>query len=185
MPALSYEKFANTVLYLLQACPGATGKVKLVKLLYFADFGHYEQHAIPITGVDYVALPMGPVPDNFQELFDRLENDGFIRRESRPMPGVQRAMEAFVPIGAYDEDSFTAEELDSLARVAEAHGRKAGNALVKLSHEEAPWRFVHAGDESRNGKRIPYMLKTWVRDFPNVQDLARAQQFIDASGLAQ
>ncbi|MDP2314881.1 MAG: Panacea domain-containing protein [Pseudomonadota bacterium] len=184
MPTLSYEKFANTVLYLLRSCPGDTGKVKLVKLLYFADFGHYERHASPITGVDYVALPMGPVPDNFEELFGRLERDGFIRRESLPIPGVARPMEAFVPVGSYDEDSFTADELDSLTRVVDAHGRKPGNALVKLSHEEQPWRFVHAGDEARNGKRIPYLLKTWVRDFPNVHELAQAQQYIDAHALA-
>ena len=46
--------FANNTRYL--------GKIKLCKLLYFLDFEHFKQTGRPVTGLDYFAWPMGPVP---------------------------------------------------------------------------------------------------------------------------
>ena len=38
------------------------GKVKLFKLLYFLDFEPFQPTGRSVTGQDYSAWPMGPVP---------------------------------------------------------------------------------------------------------------------------
>lgn len=45
--------------------------LKLFKLLYFLDFEHYRQTGGSVTGLDYHALPMGPVP---RALLDEVKN---------------------------------------------------------------------------------------------------------------
>ena len=46
------------------------GKVKLFKLLYFLDFEHFKATGRSVTGLDYFAWQMGPVP---AALFDEIE----------------------------------------------------------------------------------------------------------------
>ena len=40
------------------------GKTKLLKLLYFLDFKHFNQTAKSVTGLDYFSLEKGTVPKN-------------------------------------------------------------------------------------------------------------------------
>jgi hypothetical protein len=42
--------------------PRLLGKKKLMKLFYFADFGHVKRYASPITYDNYVHLEHGPIP---------------------------------------------------------------------------------------------------------------------------
>lgn len=57
-------KMMQTILYILSKCAGKpnVGKIVLNKLLYFADFNHYEKYWSSITDDIYVKMPMGPVP---------------------------------------------------------------------------------------------------------------------------
>jgi transcriptional regulator with XRE-family HTH domain len=52
-------KFKQAFLYLLTKSAGKpnVGKTVLNKLLYFADFNHYEKYWKSITGVDYIKMP--------------------------------------------------------------------------------------------------------------------------------
>lgn len=54
-----FYKFKQVLLYLLNTCAQKpnVGKTVLNKLLYFADFNHYEKYYEAITGVEYVKLP--------------------------------------------------------------------------------------------------------------------------------
>jgi len=54
------------------------GKTKLFKLLYYLDFIHFRETGRSVTGLDYFALPYGPVPcsllDEFKEMPDDLSS---------------------------------------------------------------------------------------------------------------
>ncbi len=56
-------------------CVGGVLKTKLCKLLFYADFKHYKNYASSITGVRYVHLKFGPVPDRYSYYFATLENE--------------------------------------------------------------------------------------------------------------
>ena len=65
------EKLLNAIIYFL----GETNHshtLKLFKLLNFSDFEHFRQTGRTITGLDYRALPMGPVP---HEAIDEIKSE--------------------------------------------------------------------------------------------------------------
>lgn len=68
------EKLINAIVYFAtntQHC----GKVKLFKLLYLLDFAHFRQTGRSVTGLDYHAWKMGPVPLDLMQEWDQLEAD--------------------------------------------------------------------------------------------------------------
>src|SRR5580698_7181398 len=64
---LSFEfdprKFANASAYLVKHCSEVT-RMKLAKLLYFADKLHLIRYGQPIIGDRYFKMEWGPVPSN-------------------------------------------------------------------------------------------------------------------------
>lgn len=71
----SREKFIQAILYFAHNV-AALGKVKLFKLLYLLDFDHYRQTGRSVTGLEYRAWKMGPVPAELVQQWDALE-DGY------------------------------------------------------------------------------------------------------------
>jgi len=61
-----FSKLLNAILYL---CKEGVYKTTLNKLLFFADFLHYRDYAVSITGLRYAHLPHGPTPDNYDLLY--------------------------------------------------------------------------------------------------------------------
>jgi len=51
------------------------GKVKLMKLFYFADFMHLKQYGAPITYDTYVHLEHGPIPSAIMNLVNSASDD--------------------------------------------------------------------------------------------------------------
>ncbi len=66
---LDIEKMFNSILFF---CKGGQWKVKLNKLLFYADFKSFKDYTISITGARYLHLPLGPVPDKFDYYFATL-----------------------------------------------------------------------------------------------------------------
>ena len=76
------EKFKNLVLYVLQNDHYKNyGIKKLNKMLYFIDFYYYRENEEFISGVNYAKGPMGPIIDNYRNLFDKLINDKILRKK--------------------------------------------------------------------------------------------------------
>jgi hypothetical protein len=55
------EKLLNAIIYFLRETKHCH-TLKLFKLLNFSDFEHFRQTGRTIFGLDYRALPKGPVP---------------------------------------------------------------------------------------------------------------------------
>ena len=67
-----FKKFSEMAVYF-------TGKLepwktKLNKLMFYADFIMYNQTGFSMSGAQYRAIPMGPVPNNFNSIFEYLLN---------------------------------------------------------------------------------------------------------------
>lgn len=69
---LDLAKLFNAILFF---CKEGVGKTKLCKLLFYADFKHFQEYALSITGVRYMHLPDGPVPDEYELYYATLIND--------------------------------------------------------------------------------------------------------------
>ena len=74
------QKIINAIVY-FAANTQNCGKVKLFKLLYLLDFAHFRETGRSVTGLDYHAWKMGPVPFDLMQEWDNLEaplNDGWL-----------------------------------------------------------------------------------------------------------
>lgn len=68
----NFEKFTEMVVYFSDKL--SPFKTKMNKLLFYADFLMFKQSCFSISGVRYKAIDMGPVPNNFQSIFEYLAN---------------------------------------------------------------------------------------------------------------
>ena len=67
-----FKKFSEMIVYFtIKLEPW---KTKLNKLLFYADFSMYKQSGFSMSGVQYRAISMGPVPVNFNSIFEYLAN---------------------------------------------------------------------------------------------------------------
>jgi len=115
-------------------------KVKLNKLLFYADFLHFRKTGISMSGTRYCAIPMGPVPDNHQSIFELLEKQGAIAIESQEFSdgGIG---ERFYPgkDRAFDSERFSPGELNTLDLVKREFGNCTTREIIEISHAEPGW----------------------------------------------
>lgn len=130
-----YEKLANMVVFFAEQ--KKPFKTVLNKDLFYADFTHFKNHSYSISGCRYAAIPRGPVPDNFNSLFERMEKDEFVNIERISFRGYEG--EKFVPKKEFNEDLFTDSEIETLQRVSSFLKNKSTQEIVDLSHEECGW----------------------------------------------
>lgn len=152
------EKLLNAIVYFLRNTQHCH-TLKLFKLLNFADFEHFRQTGRTIFGLEYRALPMGPVPT---KLFDEIKiggnkdlkaavalfnvkdevTDALLRRDLKPKLD-------------FDKRWFTKRELKILQRIAEFFHDLPAADMSEFSHQrKKPWTEVYKNGKG-SGQLIP------------------------------
>lgn len=132
----SYEKLANMVVFFAEQ--NKPFKTALNKDLFYADFSHYKNYGSSISGCRYAAIPKGPVPDNFNSLFERMEKDDYVHIERISLMGGYEG-EKFIAEKEFNEDLFEETEIETLQKVSSFLKNKSTKQIVDLSHEELGW----------------------------------------------
>ena len=116
------EKLINVIVFFASNTEHC-GKVKLFKLLYLFDFVHFRQTGRSVTGLDYRAWKMGPVPLELMQEWEDLEADLAKAIDIVPEPVIDFIRERVVPkvkfvipVGSLDKRVL----LESLECVANA-----------------------------------------------------------------
>lgn len=115
-------------------------KTKLNKLLFYADFTMFKRSCFSLSGARYRAIEMGPVPSNFNSVFEYLEKneeiniryeafsngmgEQFIERKDKP----------------FNAELFSEAEMDVLHFVAKKFKNDSTNSMVEKSHLEKAWK---------------------------------------------
>lgn len=152
------EKLLNAILFFLDQT-NHCHTLKLFKLLNFADFEHFRQTGRTITGLDYRALPMGPVPTS---LYEEIKRGGDVDLKAAVILAnvkddindklLRRDLKARTQ---FDKKWFTPRELKILSRVAEFFRELPAEDMTKFSHEnKKPWATVYKNGEGQ-GDYIP------------------------------
>lgn len=128
---LSLDKVVDVIRYFASSM-SVTGlyKVKLMKLLWYADALAYKRRGAAITGLVYQALPMGAVPVGHNSIID-LKNV--------PCEEVDMGETIAYHFSLRGELTFPAlskEEKDILDVVIEKLGKKSKNDIVNFMHKE-------------------------------------------------
>jgi DNA-binding transcriptional regulator YiaG/uncharacterized phage-associated protein len=144
--AFDREKTKHLILYFAECL--TPYKTKLNKLLFYSDFDHFRGSAQSITGLKYVAISHGPVPNHYEYLFEALVEEGIVCKDYALTSYGE--VERILPSGKlkFDESLFAATELNSLRYIADKFKETSASDIAELSHKEPAWI------ENIEGKKI-------------------------------
>jgi uncharacterized phage-associated protein len=150
------EKAYNAITFFLENTT-MCNKKKLFKLLWLLDSEHFRQIGRSVTGYEYAAWPMGPVP---VELHNAIENQESDLTESfdinRQTDKRNRTTITLVNKREFDKRYFSRNELDLLQRLAYNFDVMTGDEMEAFTHREGtPWYKVWV-TEGRQQAEIPY-----------------------------
>ncbi len=135
----NFEKFTEMVVYFSEKLQPF--KTKMNKLLFYTDFLMFKTSCFSISGVRYKAIDMGPVPHNFQSIFEFLANkeeiDIYTTEFSQGYTGEQFKARKERPFNA---SLFSETELEVLAKVSTVFKTTSTNDIIELSHLEEAWK---------------------------------------------
>lgn len=145
------KKFTSMVLFFVNKVPELT-KTKLNKLMFYADFKHFKDHTVSISGASYAQLPHGPVPDHYSLLYASMENVNLINEI--PTGSQKYQWQYYKAVQPVDETIFNKDELATLTETVQRFGDLSANAISDLSHTEKAWL------ENETGHQISYEYAT-------------------------
>ena len=148
----SLNKFSEMVLFFSKELNPF--KTKLNKLLFYSDFSHFKQTGFSISGLSYKAIQMGPVPNNFQSLYEYIANNDIVEIKNIPFTD-DIIGEQFVPTvnKQFDSSLFTESEIATLNSVCERFRNASTQNIIDISHQEIAWI-----ENEKTKKTIDYVL---------------------------
>jgi uncharacterized phage-associated protein len=176
----SLDKFINALAYFASRGVDDLTKLKAVKLLYLADRYHLFKYGRPVIGDRYVAMDLGPVPEDAFQLISRIIEPAEVRDKERECAlakldvakGVFHRYHRIKARTAPDLDVFSESEIEALAETVKEHGRTPARALVDLTHTHRAYRRADAGRTPGSSSELPYDY--FFEDAPEGSEPVRA-----------
>lgn len=135
--AFNQDKFQNMIKYFSEKL--SPFKVKMNKLLFYSDYLSFKRHGISMSGIEYQAIQMGPVPLHFQSHFDLAQRNNVIRIDEVLFP-TGMVGEKFEAIGdRFNKSLFSNNELDILNEIYNLFKDTSTNDIIEISHKEKAW----------------------------------------------
>ena len=141
----SIGKLFDMVRYIVMK-HGEVFPTKLNKLMFYADFSHYRKTCRSISGLQYRALPFGPVPDHYATIYDNVPDLDKRLVEAHDMAGTLLAC-----VANHDCDSLSDSERESIDYVVDRLKSLTVSEIINASHKECGW----LQSEASHG-HIPY-----------------------------
>ncbi len=165
----SLEKLIHAIAFFWQKGVHDLTKLKVAKMLYFADKKHLLEFGKPILGDVYFCMEFGPVPsfalNEMNEAISRSEvvsgSDSDYNKMNqmlhvrKPLFGKYPYFEARHP---FDSSVFSESELAVLNDVVTQYGSRSAIQLADLTHEEPTWRIANECRDAKGRTPIPYEL---------------------------
>lgn len=139
---LNLDKLFETIKFFTT---GGVFKTKLCKLLFYADFKHFKDYSVSITGARYVHLHHGPVPDNYEHYFAIL-----IHNEKVITP-IEIDYNDFIGEKFHaekepDTSVFKTSEIEILGYVKNFFKNYSTKAIRDFSHNEKGYKETNIGE---------------------------------------
>lgn len=131
---LSLDKVIDTICYFSNsALVTALYKVKLMKLLWYADALSYKRRGFSITGLVYQALPMGAVPIAHDSIID------FSRINCEEIEIGEGTGYHFQPTNDTSYRYLTEEDTEILDEIIQMFGKMSKDEIVHKMHQETAY----------------------------------------------
>src|SRR3989338_7238266 len=137
---MTKEALKDLIIYLLSKA-GEMSKVKLAKLILFADILHFNRIGDSITGMYYVRLKNGPVVAFFDEVLEQHKGTLWdIVTKEIPIysEGVMKKQYLYT---ARTKKEPSKEVQQTIEQVIKKYGKKTGTELSNESHSLPAWKY--------------------------------------------
>ncbi len=151
-----YKKATQAINYLTKKEGGQIDKLKLIKLVYFADRYHLRRYGRPMVNDAYFAMPLGPVGSSVKDI---AEFSTFLDESELNYAGsfIGRGGNAntVVSIADVDKEVFSKSELEALDFAYSEFGTQSAPSLVNITHRYPEWSKFKSVLESKETTREP------------------------------
>lgn len=162
----SLDKLINAIALFAGRGLADLTKLKIAKLLYFADKKHLLENGRPILGDAYFCMDLGPVPSFAMfEMSEAITKSEVPSEDSTSMDKVLRVRKSlfskyphFEAKQQFDPTVFAQSELGVLENIITWYGNKTAGQLVHLTHEEPAWKIADQARHRGGRTPIPYEL---------------------------
>ncbi|MCY4562683.1 MAG: DUF4065 domain-containing protein [Flavobacteriaceae bacterium] len=131
-----FEKISNIILFFSENMQ--TWMTKLNKLLFYTDYLSFKHYGYGISGLDYRAIELGPVPSNFEKMYAFIDG-GSVSREYISFDN-EIYGSYFKPCLTFNESLFEDHEIKIMNIVSNKFKDTKSKEIVELSHKEAAWK---------------------------------------------
>ncbi len=140
-------------------------KLKVCKLLYYADKEHLIKYGRPIIGDIYYHLDNGPIPSKSLDIMNEVINRDEVYLKSGEISNQEKFTQFLKvhksPLSRHptfqlkrepDFGCLSESEMEALTAILEKYGSLKPGELIERTHQEAPWR------QSPSNSEIDYRL---------------------------
>lgn len=163
-----YKKATQAINYLAKKEGGQIDKLKLIKLVYFADRYHLRRYGRPMVNDAYFAMPLGPVGSSVKDI---AEFSSFLDEEERGYAekyltrGVHN--NTVVSVASVDDEVFSKSEFEALDFAYSEFGKYPAPALVDIAHHYPEWDKFKSAFESKETTREPMLYSDFFKNPSN------------------
>lgn len=118
------------------------GKVKLIKILWYADREFMYKYYKELTDLEYRKMPRGPMPTNIDFILEDMEKKGIIK--SFEISKFGYTQQSFLCLQEPDLNNFTPQEISVLDKVIVDLLNKTATQISKETHDEL-WHSIEQG----------------------------------------
>lgn len=170
MLEFDYKKATQAINYFAKKEGGQINKLKLIKLVYFADRYHIRRYGRPLINDAYFAMPLGPVGSSVKDI---AEFSDFLAETERRYAEdfLSRGSDKNVIVSIADTDSslFSQSELEALDFSYNEFGNKTASTLVGITHRFPEWKRFEGVLQSKETTREPMSYSDFFKNPSNGQ----------------
>lgn len=163
-----YKKATQAINYLTKKEGGQIDKLKLIKLIYFADRYHLRRYGRPMLNDTYFAMLLGPVGSSVKDI---AEFSDFLDDEERGYASKYFAHggqdNTVVSVSEVDTDVFSKSEVEALDFAYNEFGKYPASTLVNVTHRYPEWDKFKSALESKETTREPMSYSDFFKDPSN------------------
>ncbi|MBU1119396.1 SocA family protein [Patescibacteria group bacterium] len=149
----SIEKYEELILHCLKfggdSSDGKITKTKLAKLVYLSDFLFFYENSKPISGMVYKKIDHGPVPYEFFQLYEEMQEKGVISCELKGSAQLTSLVEDNIP-----SKYLSKEEIQTIEKVCLEWKDVNTKEIENFTHNQLPYKISYEKDV------VPYELIT-------------------------
>lgn len=163
-----YKKATQAINYLTKKEGGQIDKLKLIKLIYFADRYHLRRYGRPMLNDAYFAMPLGPVGSSVKDI---AEFSDFLAEEERGYASKYFARggqnNTVVSVSEVDTNVFSKSEVEALDFAYNKFGKYLAPTLINIAHRYPEWDKFKSALESKETTREPMSYSDFFKDPSN------------------